>query len=58
MEVKEIMTRREAAEYIQISLSQFAKIQKDIKHIKIGKIVRFKKCDIDDYLESKVVGNK
>lgn len=54
MELKEIMTRKEAAEYIQISLSQFAKIQKDIRHIQIGKVVRFRKCDIDEYLEGKI----
>lgn len=51
MEAKEIMTRKEAAEYIQISLSKFSKIQKDIKCIRIGKSIRFRKSDVDDYLD-------
>lgn len=51
METKEIMTRKEAAAYIGISLASFAKIQKDIKSIHIGKSIRFRKDQIDVYLE-------
>lgn len=49
------MTRQEAADYLQISLSTFAKnIQSELPRIKLGKNVRFRKSDIDKYLEGKV----
>lgn len=48
---KEVFTRKEAAEYIGISLSTFAKIQNKIKQIRIGKSVRFFKKDINEFLE-------
>lgn len=53
METKEIMTRKEAAAYIGISLAKFAQIQNDIVQIRIGKNVRFRKSEIDKYLTSK-----
>lgn len=52
METKEIMTRKEAAVYLGISLSQFAAtIQPNVKQIRIKRNVRFRKSDIDEYLE-------
>lgn len=55
MEIKEIMTRKEAAEYIGVSLSKFAQFQNEINQIRIGKNVRFRKSEIDKYLISKEV---
>lgn len=52
---KEILTRKEAADYIGICLSSFAKIQNQISQIKIGRNVRFYKKDIDIFLEKKKV---
>ncbi len=53
---KEILTRKEAADYIGICLSSFAKIQNQISQIKIGRNVRFYKKDIDIFLEKKKGG--
>lgn len=53
MEAKEIMTRKEAANYIGVSLSTFAKFQNEIKQIRIGKNVRFRKSEIDKFLTTK-----
>lgn len=55
---REIMTRKEAAEYIGISLAAFAKLQNEIPHIKLGKSVRFFKKHIDEFLERKVVNDE
>ena len=52
---KEILTRKEAADYIGICLSSFAKIQNQISQIKIGRNVRFYKKDIGIFLEKKKV---
>lgn len=51
MEVKSIMTRKEAAEYMGICLASFAKIQHKIKCIRLGRSIRFRKIDIDAFLE-------
>ena len=54
----ELKTREEAAEYIGVSLSTFKKFMKTIKHIRIGRLIKFDVKDLDAYLESKkVVGN-
>lgn len=53
MEAREIMTRKEAADYIGICLTSFSKIQHEIPQIRIGKNVRFKKTDIENWLETK-----
>lgn len=44
------MTRKEVAQYIGISLAKLAMIQSDIKHMKIGRVVRFRKEDVDAYI--------
>lgn len=48
----EILTRKEAAAWLKVSLSHFSKIQNNIKQIKLGKSVRFRKSDIEEYLKS------
>lgn len=47
---KDLLTRGEAAFYIGVCISTFAKIQSRIPQIRIGKNVRFYKKDIDTYL--------
>lgn len=51
----ELLTRKEAAEYIGVSLATFAKFQKEITQIRIGRNVRFRKSALDEYLTSKEV---
>lgn len=48
----EILTKQEAAKYLGISLSTLKKIQKNIRLIKLGRLVRFDKKDLDAYLEA------
>jgi excisionase family DNA binding protein len=54
----EIFTRKQAAEYMKVCIATFAKLQKQIPHIKFGKNVRFYKSDIDAFLEQKRVNIK
>lgn len=51
MEIKEIMTRQEAAEYLGVSLSHFSTFQNQIKQLRLGANVRFRKIDIDEFVE-------
>ena len=51
---KNILTRKEVAEYLGISLSKFATVQKEISCIKFGGVIRFRKEDIDEWLNSKL----
>ena len=54
----ELKTREEAAEYLGVSLSTFKKLQKTIKRIQLGRLVKYDIKDLDAYLESrKVVSN-
>ena len=48
----ELKTRDEAAAYIGVSLSTFKKLQKDIKFIRLGRLIKFDVKDLDAYLES------
>lgn len=50
MEFPEVMRRSDAAKYLGISIASFDKVRKDIKTIRIGKSVRFRKADIEEYL--------
>ena len=58
MELKEIMTRKEVAEYLGISTSYLSRIQHEIRQIRIGRSLRFRKVDIDEYIKSKTVSTK
>lgn len=50
----EYLTKFEAAEFLKVSHTFFWKkeIQEKIPHIKIGNLLRFKKSDLINYLES------
>lgn len=54
----EIMTIPEAAKYLGMSVSKFKQISKDIKRIKLGRLVKFDVEDLNDYLRSKKVGGE
>lgn len=51
----DLKTREEAAKYIGVSLSTFKKLRKEIKHIQLGRLVKYDVKDLDAYLESKKV---
>ena len=52
--VREIMTREQLAEYLQVSIAWVDKNIRDIPHLKGVGGTRFRKIDIDSWLDSKV----
>lgn len=55
--MKEIMTRKEAAEYLGVSLRYFSTFQNKIKQFRLGtdkRFVRFRKIDIDEFAASQL----
>lgn len=54
---KEIFTREDLADYLHVSVSWVDKNIRDIPHIKIAG-TRFRKSDIDEWLDSKKVTTK
>lgn len=56
-EYPEILTIQEAAEYLAIKPSRMrsAVFKKELPFLKIGKLLRFRKCDLNCWLESKVI---
>lgn len=49
------MTRKEAAEYLGVSLSHFATFQNKISQIRLGANVRFRKEDIDIFVKDNTI---
>jgi excisionase family DNA binding protein len=51
----EYMDISETAKYLRVSESKLYKMtsKKEIPHSKIGKTLRFKRCDIDEFIETK-----
>lgn len=49
----DLMTRKQAAAYLQICTTVLDR--SNIPHIKFGRLVRYKKADIDKWLEEKAV---
>lgn len=51
-----LFTPQEAAEYLGLSIQTLAgyrcKKSRNIPYIKMGKVIRYKKSDLDDHLES------
>lgn len=61
MQNQEIMTPDNAAAYLSISKRhlQLDRVTKrQIPFIKIGRLVRYKKADLDDYITAQTVGGK
>ena len=52
--VKEIMTRDQLAEYLQVSVAWIDKNIRDIPHLKGVGGTRFRKSDIDSWLDRKL----
>ena len=52
--VREIMTREQLAEYLQVSVAWIDKNIRDIPHLKGVGGTRFRKIDIDSWLDSKL----
>lgn len=52
--VKEIMTRDQLAEYLQVSVAWIDKNIRDIPHLKGVGGTRFRKVDIDSWLDRKL----
>lgn len=51
---EELMTREEAAEYLGICLSTFDRqVLKNIPFFRIGRIIRIRKIDLDNYIRGK-----
>jgi len=52
-----MLSRNEAAEYIGVHLNTIKKLmyEGDIEYIKIGKAVRIRKSEIDEYLQRNTV---
>ena len=59
MKNEELLTRREASEYLQIAegtLANWASTKSQtIPMVKIGRLARYRKKDLDAYIESRVV---
>ncbi len=59
MAVKEFLKTREAAEYVNVKQQTLAKWRMDARHlpfIRVGGQIRYRKSDLDRYLESRTVG--
>ncbi len=52
---KSIMTPKDLAEYIQVPLSWVYNNIHTIPHVKLGRLLRFKKADIDKWLDDQSV---
>ena len=51
-----ILTKKELSNYIKCSVGMIDNLMKeDLPYIKLGRNVKFKKEDIDDYLTSKTI---
>jgi len=55
--MEKLLTKKEVAEYFNMSISTIDRLMRDriIPYIKIQKTIRFKKSEIDKFLESNVV---
>lgn len=59
-EYPEVMTAEQAAEYLQITVRTLYKLidSKQLPAAKVGRVWRFRKADIDTFLENQVEANK
>ncbi|MCX7424417.1 MAG: helix-turn-helix domain-containing protein [Planctomycetia bacterium] len=58
-EQSELKTREEAAAYLTMktqTLAAWAMTGKYLPMVKIGRSVRYRKCDLDDFLRRRTVG--
>ena len=57
----QLLTRKEAAEYLGVkphTLNVWASTKRyNLKYIKVGRMVRYRKEDLDDFLTERTVGN-
>lgn len=55
-----LLTTTQAAEYLNVSEGTLAVWRctrtVNVPHVKIGRLVRYRKCDLDAYIEENLVG--
>ena len=58
-DMNEYFTQAEAAEYVRLSETTIkaAVRSKQLQKLKCGKAVRYRKCDLDAWMATKIVGN-
>lgn len=57
MPEREVLTKAEAVEYTRLSRATLDRLMKsrELRHMKVGKKVLFRKCDIDAFLKKRLV---
>lgn len=62
MIAKELLTRQETAEFLGIKVQTLANWattgRYGLRHVKVGRSVRYRREDIEKFIESRVIGGK